>query len=123
MRVREVILECGGKRSATALLHPQRAVSPVGCHRTPEHSAFTLIELLVALALLAILGSSLAAAEAYEDEKRSNLRDDTASLAGAIAQAKRQSSFLGDGELRQILSQAQGQIHGTLLELHSRPDR
>ncbi len=65
-----------------------------------------------------VLGSSLAAAEAYEDEKRSNLRDDTASLAGAIAQAKRQSSFLGDGELRQILSQAQGQIQRGLREAY-----
>ena len=83
------ILECGGKRSATALLHPQRAVSPVGCHRTPEHSAFTLIELLVVLSLILIITGVAISSVSGLGSPKQQLRREARSLMGLLSEARR----------------------------------
>jgi type II secretion system protein I len=71
------ILECGGKRSATPLLHSRRAVSPVGCPRTPErcHAGFSLLEVLVALAIFGIAAGGILVALGHHLKNVSFLQD------------------------------------------------
>ncbi len=71
------ILECGGKRSATPLLHSGRAESPVGCPRTSErcHAGFSLLEVLVALAIFGIAAGGILVALGHHLKNVSFLQD------------------------------------------------
>lgn len=57
-----------------------------------------------------VVGSSLTAAEAYRNEHRQDLMSDTEALAGYLNLARQANVFIDDGDLRQLLSQAQAQI-------------
>ena len=63
-----------------------------------------------------VVGSSLAAAEAYETEQRQDLVDDALGLAGYLTAARKLQPLLQDGELRQLLTQGQAQIQRGLRE-------
>ncbi len=63
-----------------------------------------------------VVGNSLAAAEAYENEQVRGLTEDAEALAGFIATAGRPVFLIGDGELRQILSAGQVQVQRGLSE-------
>ncbi|MFC7703423.1 ATP-binding protein [Plastorhodobacter daqingensis] len=63
-----------------------------------------------------VVGNSLAAAQAYEGEHRRDLTQDTYALAGYLNVAQRTTSFLSDGDLRQLLTQGQTQIQRGLRE-------
>ncbi len=65
-----------------------------------------------------VVGNSLAAAEAYEAEHERDLIEDAEALAGYLGLAREQSFFIDDGELRQMLSQAQAQIQRGLREAY-----
>ena len=65
-----------------------------------------------------VVSSSLAAAEAYQDEHRRDLTNDAQLLAGALRQAARANPMLDDGELRLLLGQLQGQIQRGLREAY-----
>ncbi|WP_417586249.1 ATP-binding protein [Pararhodobacter oceanensis] len=57
-----------------------------------------------------VVGSSLAAAEAYQDEQVRSLVTDGRIVAETLERARRSNVFLSDGEIRQILGQAQAGI-------------
>ncbi len=63
-----------------------------------------------------VVGASLAAAEAYEDEQRRSLSTDAEALARFLSSAQRNSFLLSDGEIRQLLGQGQSQIQRGLME-------
>ncbi len=63
-----------------------------------------------------VVGTSLAAAEAYQEEHRRDLTTDTEALAGYMSLAKQASVFLTDGDLRQILTEGQSRIQRGLRE-------
>ncbi len=63
-----------------------------------------------------VVSNSLAAAQAYEDEHRQDLRTDAAALAEFLEGAKRRSAFVSDGDLRQLLTQGQALIQRGLRE-------
>ncbi len=63
-----------------------------------------------------VVGASLAAAEAYEDEQRRSLSTDAEALARFLSSAQRNSFLLSDGEIRQLLGQGQSQIQRGLQE-------
>ncbi|MEI4487240.1 PAS domain-containing sensor histidine kinase [Frigidibacter sp. MR17.14] len=63
-----------------------------------------------------VVGSSLDAAEAYEGEHQRDLVTDTQALAGYLNLARQSTFFLADSDLRQILTQGQGQIQRGLKE-------
>ena len=65
-----------------------------------------------------VVGSSLAAAQAYEAVQRDDLAEDAAVLAGFLNDAKRQTPFLRDDQLRPLLSQAQAVIQRGLKEAY-----
>ena len=65
-----------------------------------------------------VLGSSLAAAQAYEEEKRVNLAEDATTIAGVLNEARRDAEFLSDGELRLLLNQAQAAVQRGLREAY-----
>jgi two-component system nitrogen regulation sensor histidine kinase NtrY len=65
-----------------------------------------------------VVGNSLAAAEAYEQEQRDDLSQDAQALAQFFASAREQAGVLTDGNLRQILNQAQGQIQRGVKEAY-----
>ncbi len=65
-----------------------------------------------------VVGNSLAAAEAYQDEHRRDLIADAESLAGYLNLAKQSSFFLTDADLRQLLTQGQTQIQRGLREAY-----
>ncbi|MDB2407627.1 PAS domain-containing sensor histidine kinase [Jannaschia sp.] len=62
------------------------------------------------------LGNSVSAAEAYAQEHRDDLTQDARGLAGYLNAAKRQTFFLDDGDLRQLLAQGQDLIQRGLQE-------
>ena len=62
-----------------------------------------------------VLGSSLAAAEAYENEQREDLAQDARDLARALEEARRFDIFISDGEL---LAQGQAAIQRGLREAY-----
>ncbi len=66
----------------------------------------------------AVVGNSLSAAEAYEDEHRRDLSADAEALARYLETARRISALIGDGELRQLLTQGQAQIQRGLKEAY-----
>ena len=65
-----------------------------------------------------VVGTSMAAARAYEDEHRQDLTKDATVLAKALDNAKDANFFVGDGELRQLLSSGQAQIQRGLQEAY-----
>ncbi len=65
-----------------------------------------------------VVGSSLTAAEAYRNEHRQDLMSDTEALAGYLNLARQANVFIDDGDLRQLLSQAQAQIQRGLREAY-----
>ncbi len=66
----------------------------------------------------AVVGNSLSAAEAYEDEHRRDLAADAAALAAYLVAAREVTPFLSDGDLRQLLTQGQEQIQRGLKEAY-----
>ncbi|EPX76051.1 Nitrogen regulation protein NtrY [Salipiger mucosus DSM 16094] len=65
-----------------------------------------------------VVGASLAAAEAYEDEQRAGLQEDVTALGRFLDAARRANFALDDGDLRQILAQGQGQVQRGLREAY-----
>ncbi|MBJ3762910.1 PAS domain-containing sensor histidine kinase [Maribius pontilimi] len=65
-----------------------------------------------------VVGASLAAAEAYEEEHRGDLSTDAEALANFLRGARTNTFLLSDGELRQLLSQGQAQIQRGLREAY-----
>lgn len=65
-----------------------------------------------------VVTSSLAAAEAYQEEHRRDLTNDAKLLAGLLIQAARQKPMLDDGEFRLLLGQYQSQIQRGLREAY-----
>ncbi|MTH64607.1 sensor histidine kinase NtrY-like [Paracoccus shanxieyensis] len=65
-----------------------------------------------------VVQSSMAAAEAYQDEHRRDLTNDARLLAGALTQAARQNPLLDDGDLRLLLGDYQAQIQRGLREAY-----
>ena len=57
-----------------------------------------------------VLGNSLAAAEAYEFEQERDLRIDTEQLAAYLETVRRVFPLIEEGELRNLLSEAQAQV-------------
>jgi two-component system nitrogen regulation sensor histidine kinase NtrY len=65
-----------------------------------------------------VVGSSLAAAQAYEDEQRQDLTEDALALAAYLNLAKQKTFFLRDDQLRPLLSQGQEVIQRGLKEAY-----
>lgn len=65
-----------------------------------------------------VVGSSLSAAEAYEQEHRENLAQDARALARFLATTRQVNVFVNDAELRQFLGQGQAQIQRGLREAY-----
>ncbi|WP_337248512.1 PAS domain-containing sensor histidine kinase [Rhodovulum sulfidophilum] len=65
-----------------------------------------------------VVGASLAAAEAYEEEHRRDLVSDAHTLVGYLAAARQATIFLSDGDMRQILTQAQARVQRGLKEAY-----
>jgi len=63
-----------------------------------------------------VVDSSVAAAQAYEDEHRRDLVADAQVLASVIDATKRATMFMDDGDIRQVLSQGQREIQRGLRE-------
>ncbi|MCY4152402.1 MAG: PAS domain-containing sensor histidine kinase [Aestuariivita sp.] len=62
-----------------------------------------------------VVGTSFAAAQAYEQEQRKDLAEDAQALAGFI-ESQRRLVFINDAEVRQLLTQGQQQIQRGLKE-------
>lgn len=65
-----------------------------------------------------VVGSSLAAAEAYETEHREDLIEDARALARFLNASRRSKSFVSDGDIRQMLAQGQAQVLRGLREAY-----
>ncbi|MGR3759331.1 ATP-binding protein [Roseobacteraceae bacterium NS-SX3] len=65
-----------------------------------------------------VIGSSLAAAEAYQEEQRSDLAADAQALARYLDSSRTRNFFMNDAELRQVLTQGQLQIQRGLREAY-----
>ncbi|MWD29495.1 HAMP domain-containing protein [Aquicoccus sp. SCR17] len=65
-----------------------------------------------------VVGASLAAAEAYEDEHRRDLRADADALARFIDATRQNTYFMNDGDLRVVLTEGQSQIQRGLREAY-----
>lgn len=65
-----------------------------------------------------VVGASLAAAQAYEDEHKEDLSEDAMALAVFLDTARRRSFYMNDPELRVMLSQGQRQIQRGLREAY-----
>ncbi|WP_090217281.1 sensor histidine kinase NtrY-like [Litoreibacter janthinus] len=63
-----------------------------------------------------VVGTSLSAAQAYEQKQRDDLSDDAVRLAGYMNIAKQTTNFISDSDLRQVLTQAQEQVQRGLKE-------
>jgi two-component system nitrogen regulation sensor histidine kinase NtrY len=63
-----------------------------------------------------VVGSSLEAAEAYEEEHRRDLRQDALILAGILDVSRQRTFFMGDTGIRTVLAQGQAQIQRGLRE-------
>lgn len=66
----------------------------------------------------AVVGSSLSAAQAYEEEHRRDLAADAEALALYLEAARRLTPLIGEGEVRQLLTQGQAQIQRGLKEAY-----
>lgn len=65
-----------------------------------------------------VVGSSLAAAEAYEEEQRVDLTEDARALAQYMNVTRRQSGVMAASDVRRILAQGQTQIQRGLREAY-----
>ena len=65
-----------------------------------------------------VLGASLDAAQAYEEEHRSGLRADADALAEYLERARQASFLVSDGQLRQLLTQGQALVQRGLREAY-----
>lgn len=65
-----------------------------------------------------VVGASLSAAEAYENEHHADLTQDAQALAHYLNAARRATFIMNDGDLRQILAQGQAQIQRGLREAY-----
>ncbi len=65
-----------------------------------------------------VVGSSLAAAEAYETEHREDLIQDARALARFLNASRRSKAFVSDGDIRQMLAQGQAQVQRGLREAY-----
>ncbi|MGO4914831.1 ATP-binding protein [Pseudogemmobacter sp. W21_MBD1_M6] len=65
-----------------------------------------------------VVGNSLAAAEAYSEEHRSDLRQDAVALAAYLNIAKQTTFFIADGDLRDVLTQGQSLVQRGLREAY-----
>ena len=65
-----------------------------------------------------VVGASLSAAEAYQEDQRRDLSEDANALARFLNSARTRSVFVSDAELRQLLSQGQTQIQRGLREAY-----
>jgi len=65
-----------------------------------------------------VVGTSLEAAQAYQEEHRVALTKDTEALANYLNRARDTRFFLNDGDLREFLTQGQGQIQRGLREAY-----
>ncbi len=65
-----------------------------------------------------VVGASLSAAEAYEEEHREGLALDARALAAFLDANRRATFIMDDGELRQALSQGQAQVQRGLREAY-----
>ncbi len=65
-----------------------------------------------------VVGTSLAAAEAYQDEHRRDLVADAEALALYINNARQGTFLLSDGDLRQLLTHGQSQVQRGLREAY-----
>ncbi|NVO22906.1 PAS domain-containing sensor histidine kinase [Donghicola sp. B5-SW-15] len=63
-----------------------------------------------------VLGTSLAAAQAYEQEHRQDLSDDARALASYLEANRRAAGYLTDGDVRQLLASGQAKIQRGLSE-------
>lgn len=63
-----------------------------------------------------VVGNSLAAAQAYEQEHRDGLIEDGRAIASLLDQARLQTPFASDGLLREALTSAQAQVQRGLKE-------
>lgn len=64
-----------------------------------------------------VVGASLAAAQAYEDEQTKALKDDATALASYLNLAKQKTFFLQDEQVRPILTQGQAAIQRGMKEV------
>jgi two-component system nitrogen regulation sensor histidine kinase NtrY len=65
-----------------------------------------------------VVGASISAAEAYREDQRADLIADVGTLADYLNTARRTNPFVGEGELRQLLSQAQPLVQRGLAEAY-----
>ena len=65
-----------------------------------------------------VVGASLSASEAYQEDQRSDLSEDANALARFLNAARTRSVFVSDGELRQLLGQGQAQVQRGLREAY-----
>ena len=65
-----------------------------------------------------VVGSSLNAAEAYEEEHRRDLRQDALALAGILDATRMATFFMTDADVRRVLAQGQAQIQRGLREAY-----
>lgn len=65
-----------------------------------------------------VVGSSLAAAQAYEDEHRRDLAQDARALTGFVDATRRTRGFMADGQVREVLTQGQTQVQRGLREAY-----
>ncbi len=65
-----------------------------------------------------VVGASLAAAQAYEDEHRRNLTQDVSDLGDYLEIAKQSRFFLVDSDLRPLLTQGQAAVQRGLKEVY-----
>ncbi|KCV83730.1 histidine kinase, nitrogen regulation protein NtrY [Actibacterium atlanticum] len=65
-----------------------------------------------------VVGSSLEAAQAYEDQHRADLTEDAQAVAAFLNLARQSSFFLSDAEVRRLLTTAQGQVQRGLKEAY-----
>jgi two-component system, NtrC family, nitrogen regulation sensor histidine kinase NtrY len=65
-----------------------------------------------------VVGSSLAAAQAYENEHRNDMTQDATALANLLDASRDAAFFVGDAELRQVLTSGQSQIQRGLREAY-----
>lgn len=65
-----------------------------------------------------VVGSSLEAAEAYEEEHRRDLRQDALALAGILDATRQITPFMSEADIRRVLTQGQAQIQRGLREAY-----
>lgn len=65
-----------------------------------------------------VVGTSLAAAEAYQQEHRNDLTQDITALGGFLDLRRQAANFMDDGDLRELLTQGQASIQRGLREAY-----